>query len=121
MHRYFLAFRACPPARLATVPESSPWWEKTLLRAHALSARRKLLLVGPPGSGKTMTAAAPTGTAVWWEVWVIVHGDRQRSLHRARGAGGETGPARTYRRNRVAPLNAPETSAQSRPHGVRRV
>ncbi|HEV3260124.1 MAG TPA: ATP-binding protein [Gemmataceae bacterium] len=28
------------------------------LRAHGLSARRKLLLVGPPGSGKTMTTFA---------------------------------------------------------------
>ena len=31
------------------------------LRAHGLSPRRKLLLVGPPGSGKTMTAAALAG------------------------------------------------------------
>jgi SpoVK/Ycf46/Vps4 family AAA+-type ATPase len=31
------------------------------LRAHGLSARRKLLLVGPSGSGKTMTAAALAG------------------------------------------------------------
>src|SRR4051812_38539355 len=31
------------------------------LRAHGLSSRRKLLLVGPPGAGKTMTAAALAG------------------------------------------------------------
>jgi len=31
------------------------------LRDHGLSPRRKLLLVGPPGSGKTMTAAALAG------------------------------------------------------------
>ncbi len=31
------------------------------LRAHGLSARRKLMLVGPPGSGKTMTASALAG------------------------------------------------------------
>ncbi len=31
------------------------------LRAHGLSARRKLLLVGPAGSGKTMTASALAG------------------------------------------------------------
>ncbi len=31
------------------------------LRAHGMSARRKLLMVGPPGSGKTMTASALAG------------------------------------------------------------
>ena len=32
-----------------------------VLREHSLSPRRKLLFVGPPGSGKTMTAAALAG------------------------------------------------------------
>jgi AAA+ superfamily predicted ATPase len=31
------------------------------LREHGISARRKLLLVGPPGCGKTMTASALAG------------------------------------------------------------
>ncbi len=35
--------------------------QREQLRAHNLHPRRKLLLIGPPGSGKTMTAAALSG------------------------------------------------------------
>lgn len=35
--------------------------QKDLLRSHGLSPKRKLLLVGPPGCGKTMTASALAG------------------------------------------------------------
>ena len=35
--------------------------QQTKLRRHNLRARRKLLFVGPPGTGKTMTAAALAG------------------------------------------------------------
>ncbi|MBI4517201.1 MAG: ATP-binding protein [Deltaproteobacteria bacterium] len=35
--------------------------QRDKLRAHGLSARRKLLLIGPPGCGKTMTASVLAG------------------------------------------------------------
>ncbi len=35
--------------------------QRDLLRSHGLSPKRKLLLVGPPGCGKTMSAAAIAG------------------------------------------------------------
>jgi SpoVK/Ycf46/Vps4 family AAA+-type ATPase len=35
--------------------------QQTRLRSHGLHPRRKLLLLGPPGAGKTMTAAALAG------------------------------------------------------------
>lgn len=42
--------------RLARIINEQRNFEK--IRAHGLSPRRKLLLVGPPGTGKTMTASA---------------------------------------------------------------
>lgn len=49
------------PARASLDRVVTEYRQQDKLRSHGLSARRKLLLVGPPGSGKTMTAAALAG------------------------------------------------------------
>ncbi len=49
------------PTRAALDRVLAEYGHQDRLRSHGLSARRKLLLVGPPGSGKTMTASALAG------------------------------------------------------------
>ncbi len=49
------------PTREQLVRIVSEYRQQHKLRAHSLSARRKLLLIGPPGSGKTMTGSALAG------------------------------------------------------------
>ncbi len=49
------------PTRAALDRVVTEYRQQDKLRSHGLSARRKLLLVGPPGSGKTMTASALAG------------------------------------------------------------
>jgi AAA+ superfamily predicted ATPase len=49
------------PTRRALDRVVEEYRQQDKLRAHGLSARRKLLLVGPPGAGKTMTASALAG------------------------------------------------------------
>lgn len=48
--------------------------QRARLKDHGLSARRKLLLTGPPGSGKTMTASALAGELGLPLFSVLLHG-----------------------------------------------
>lgn len=48
--------------------------QQAQLREHALSERRKLLLVGPPGCGKTMTSQALAGELKLPHLSVQLHG-----------------------------------------------
>jgi SpoVK/Ycf46/Vps4 family AAA+-type ATPase len=44
------------------------------LRSHGLEPRRKILLLGPPGSGKTMTASALAGELQWPLFTILLDG-----------------------------------------------
>ncbi len=47
--------------------------QRDLLRSHGLSPKRKLLLVGPPGCGKTMTASVLAGECELPMLFVQLH------------------------------------------------
>lgn len=71
--------------------------QRDRLRAHGLAPRRKLLLVGPPGCGKTMTAATLAGECQLPLMFVQLHslitkymGETAAKLHVVFDAMAET-------------------------------
>jgi SpoVK/Ycf46/Vps4 family AAA+-type ATPase len=71
--------------------------QRDLLRSHGLSPKRKLLLVGPPGCGKTMSASAIAGECGLPLLFVQLHtlitkfmGETAAKLHLVFEAMGQT-------------------------------
>ena len=71
--------------------------QRELLRSHGLSPKRKLLFVGPPGCGKTMSASAIAGECGLPLMFVQLHtlitkfmGETAAKLHMVFDAMGQT-------------------------------